>query len=931
MAASIPKTPRSARGLAYGSLPLLLLPLGGAPAVAQMVVNLNNLDPALMTAFAASGVAPLVPLQAETRLDAPNLAVALSAGVVPGFAGSSLDQRGVNAVNVIGQGPNGDGAPVLLGAVPGVVGGPRTVEINTLLSAGASPRIADLSVPGAVEAFSGRTSLTVGNTNVAISTGDPTAAGANGYLPPFAQGNGTALAGGSQTALNSGNAVAVAFTPGTVVALNQLPVGLVANGGVAQSGQQQGFLNMSAVNTLLAYAGTGAATVVGGPGADAGAQIAGNRFNTALVAGDVDLVLAQKADGLNATDTTFQAANRALAFGGNLGGLGLDPAVRALGQAASVAVNQLALRPDGSAVAGNAQLSGQQSMVAAAGGNTVIPLMTNQIGASTITAGGFVPDSGVLANSRWGSFADSIGVASLPQPGVTLPAQMINGAPPASDVAIDRVGQAIDLSFNAIDAGSVAIQAAPTGGSVGFSQASGTVGLAAALYPSLTSAAQTLYFSPQALNSAIASTQAGQASINAAAQAYRATVNTIQSQSAISGGFAQSQQRMDFGAAHIVGSQEPGLGGYTRVDPYAGPTAEAAGAGPYSLLVGPSASLYTNNIRALTALGGNAEVRATQQQTTGVVNLLATTGAVDTGSAGIISQVSGAIDGFGSPQDIQRGYSAVPMQTVQAASGLSSGSGTATLTSYRQDINLVANSVSSGTLSGTVTQAGPVMGAGAGPMETANLASAFANGRGAVTLGGTSDQSVGLQQVSLTINRIDAAGAIGAAAAPAALQQASGSVPGSIGTRLGQGPANIAEATALGGSGDATARNVMQGVSVTLNTVTAGGTMVGNLNQLSGGLASGTGNLAVATAISCCQGPVSANATLANSRQVSGQSLNSLSVGALGAGTLNQVAAAGTDLLSANRLLAQANAGAARITATQVAMGSVNVVTSSLR
>ncbi|WP_217648865.1 beta strand repeat-containing protein [Falsiroseomonas stagni] len=931
MAPLKPMTSRTARALAYGSLPLLLLPLGGLPAAGQTVVNLTNLDTALMTAFAASGSAPAISLQADTRLDAPNLAVSLSPGVVPGFAASALDQRGMNVVNAIGQAPNGDAQPVMLGSAAGPIATPGTVEINTLLSAGASPRIADLLSVGAVEAFSGRTSLTVGNTNAAISSGDPAAVGANGALVPFAQGNGSALVGGSQTALNSGNAVAVALQPGTVVVLNQMPVGLVANGGVAVAGQQQGYLNMSAVNSLLAYAGTGAATVLGGSGGNAGAQVAGNRFNTALVAGDVDLVLAQKADGLNATDTTFQAANRALAFGGNLGGLGLDPAVRTLGQVATVAVNQLALRPDGAAPAGNAQLNGQQSMVTAAGGSSVIPLVTNQIGASNITAGGFVPDSGVLANSRWGSFANSVGVPSLPQPGVTLPAPMVNGAPPASDVAIDRIGQAIELSFNAVDAGSVAIQSAPTGGSAGFSQVSGTVGLAAALYPSVTSAGQTLYFSPQALNSAIASTQAGQASINTASQAYRATVNTIQSQSAILGGFAQSQQRVDFGAAHIVGSQEPGLGGYTRVDPYTGATAEAAGVGPYSLLVGPSASLYANNIRALTALGGSAEVRGTQQQTTAAVNLLATTGTVDTSSAGLISQTAGAIDGFGSPVDVQRGFSAVPMQTVQAASGLSSGSGTATLTDYRQDINLVANAVSGGSLSGTVRQTGPVMGGISGPMETANLASVFANGRGAVTLGGASDQTSGLQQVSMTINRIESAGVIGSAVAPVAIQQASGSAPGVVGTQLGQGPANIAEATALGSSGDATARNVMQGVSISLNSVNAGGTMTGNLNQLSGGLASGTGNLAVATAIGCCQGPGSANATLVNARQVSGQSLNSLTVGALGAGTINQAAASRTDLLSANRLLSQASAGVARITGTQVAMGSVNIVGTSLR
>lgn len=931
MAPLKPMTSRPARALAYGSLPLLLLPLGGLPAAAQTVVNLTNLDPALATAFAASGSGPSVSLQADTRLDAPNLAVSLSSGVVPGFAASSLDQRGMNVVNAIGQAPNGDGQPVMLGGAAGAIAAPGTVEINTLLSAGASPRIADLPSVGAVEAFSGRTSLTVGNTNAAISAGDPAAAGANGALVPFAQGNGGALVGGSQTALNSGNAVAVAFRPGTVVSLNQMPVGLVADGGVAVTGRQQGYLNMSAVNSLLAYAGTGAATVLGGSGGSAGAQVAGNRFNTALVAGDVDLVLAQKADGLNATDTTFQAANRALAFGGNLGGLGLDPAVRTLGQVASVAVNQLALRPDGAAAAGNAQLTGQQSMVAAGGGNSVIPLVTNQIGASNITAGGFVPDSGVLANSRWGSFAESVGVPALGQPGVSLPALMANAAPPASDVAIDRVGQAIELSFNAVDAGSVAIRATPTAGSVGFSQVSGTVGLAAALYPSVTSADQTLYFSPQALNSAIASTQAGQASINSASQAYRTTVNTIQSQNAILGGFAQSQQRMDFGAAHIVGSQEPGLGGFTRVDPYAGSTAEAAGAGPYSLLVGPSASLYTNNIRALTALGGGADVRATQQQTTAVVNLVATTGVVDTGTSGLINQAAGAIDGFGSPLDAQRAFSAVPMQTVQAASGLSSGSGTASLTDYRQDINLVANAVSGGSLSGSVRQTGPVMGGIAGPMETTNLASAFANGRGAVTLGGTSEQAAGLQQVSMTINRIESAGVIGSAAAPVALQQTSGIVPGGIGARLGQGPANLAEATALGGSGDATARNLLQGVSVNLNSVNAAGPMVGNLNQLSGGLASGTGNAAVATAIACCQGPGSANATLVNARQVSGQSLNSLTVGSLGAGTINQAAAAGTDLLSANRLLSQASAGLARINGTQVAIGGVNVVSASLR
>jgi hypothetical protein len=899
--------------------------VASSPVSAQTVLNITNVDGALLSAYAQSASVPQPGSSAaDTILDAVNRNTSLAIGLGGTVAGSALGQTGANQLNAVGLGANGSFVPVVFpAATANSIESTPTVEINTLTAAGNALQISVPPVGEAPAEFSGRTSLTVSNLNASVVLNPQVVPGASGAGILLGSAIGSAAAAGGQSASNVANAVAGSFASGTLVTLNQLPLGLVESNGQAVTGAQGGALNMSAVNTLLAYTANGAADVVGSSIGGAGAQAAQNRFNVALVLGDVGLQLAQKADGLDAVGTTFQSANRALAFNGNAGARGLGASVGTLVQSADVAVNALGLGPN-SGTAGAVTLSGEQSIRAASAFGTVVPVSTNQMVATTIELSGFVPDSGIAVNSSWNSFADNIGVPGLGQPGVVEAPRVVNAAPWAADVRLDRIGQSISTNYNSVVAGNVVVTATPLLGGIGFTQAAGTVVAPSAVHPSLSSGNQVLYFSPLGLNSAVASTDAGNASAIGATQAYGFTVNTFGSSADIRGGIGQSLQQLDFGSAAIVGSQDPGYGGYVRVDPNAGSGGEANGSGPYSLLLGPTTGLYTNTLRAVTALGGDAAVRSAAQQTNVAANILVTSGTIDTGTSGLVAQTFDRLEGFGATNDGQRGFSSVPMQSIQAGSGLSLGSGTSTVIDFRQVIGMQANVVAAGEggVGGSVSQAGPAVAVATGSLDVTNYAGSLAAGRGSATLGGGSDGTTqGVQQVALGINRIETTGTIGSIERPAAIQQSSG-----VGTRLGGGPANVAEVVALGSSGDAVGRNLVQTAAVGVNSISAGGSTLGNVTQLGSGLSSTTGNLAVSGAFGCCQLTGSANALLRDASQTSIQSVNALTTGSLGAGLLNQTAGGGTALQTANRLQASASLGTASITGSQVASNSLNLV-----
>jgi hypothetical protein len=904
--------------LSTGALALMVAVAPSARA--QTVINLTNLDNTLVGVDTTGGVG--VGNTANTVLDNVNVGDALSNGGLFGGAANILDQRAYNQLNAMGVTAPGVVTPVVLGTVAGFPGGnPTTVEINMLTSAA--------SLGAGVNTLSGTTSLTSTNTNTANVVRPNVIPSAGVGVPSLLVGYsaGPASVGGSQVGINSANALGAAFAPGTTVSLNQMPIGLAdVSTGVgttaSSTGGQQGLLNMSSVNNLVAFTAQGSSEVNGSAtGVDAngnpitvaGSQIAQNRFNTAAIYGDVALVLGQKADGLNAVDTAFTSANMAAAYSANLGSAGIDPTVRNLNQGAGVDINTLALAPVGGA-SGAVTLSGQQSIngggTFVGGGNfgTVVPVVTNQMVASTVAntlaaVAATQPNAGGVLGG---------GVLAL-----TAPRNFVNGAPAAADVGLSNVGQTIATAYNRVDAGNMAITALPATGSnngTGFSQVANEIGAISGVVQVGTSS-----FTVGALNNALADTVAGRASIDGLAQNYQMTANTLNSSANVTGGFTQTANALNFAAGVAAPAGFSG-GGVTNLG--SGGAAFAAGEGaPYQVgLQNSGGGLQTNSAGAVTILGGNASLAGTTQRTNVLANVLSTSAGLTTTSAGAVEQNLGAIAGYGGPG---------PMQALGAVSGSTAGSGLASATGYRQDIGLTGNLVSAAGLSGTVTQQGPSMVSDG----TVNYAQAISGGRGDATIGsallsGTGATS-GIQTTALTMNRIDSTGTIGSAATPAALSQASGGV--NVGNNLGfNGASNVAAVAAFGTSGNAVGNNLVQQASVNFNSLASTGLLVGNANQTSNGFLSANGNTATANAAGCgsvCNG--TGNATLLGTQQVVGQTLNTMALAGGATGLLNQVAAGGTDILSRNTVRTQSNNGYAINTGVQVATNGVNVISAA--
>ena len=330
-------------------------------ARAQTVINLTNLDPSPSGFSATTGNK-----SAGTSLDLLNTTTALSNGGLFGGAVSNQTQQATNQLNTIGLTALGAAAPVILGNQTPITG-TSTVTINTIASA--------YSATGARGTVDAGTSTTINNTNAAISGGVNQIVGApsglNGlYSGGYGPTAGNVQAGGSQIGINTINGVGAAFAAGTAVTLSQLPGAPSSGGALPQIGTapiiQGGALNMSTVNTLLAYTGAGAASV-NGSGSTAGspgAQTAVNTFNTATLVGDIGVAAQQKADGLNLQQTTFQSVNRAMAYSAGADSANVDPSVTNLNQTAAVGVNALNLLAGGT---GATTLSGTGGTAAGTG------------------------------------------------------------------------------------------------------------------------------------------------------------------------------------------------------------------------------------------------------------------------------------------------------------------------------------------------------------------------------------------------------------------------------------------------------------------------------------------------------------------------------------------------------------------------------------
>jgi hypothetical protein len=908
---------RMSTALTTGALALMAL---AAPvAQAQTVVNLTNFEGSLL-GLNVNNVGTANSGTANTTLDIWNNGDAASTGGLFGGAANILNQAGTNLLNSIGVTSNGSFAPVVLGTAAGsLIPGDRTVEINTLTAAGT------LGTTGTSSTglLSSTSSMTVVNTNTAVLANPNIIPNLNpnaGILLGYAAG--PAAAGGSQNAVNVANGVGAGFASGTIVSLNQQPVGIGVSGeGGVSAMTQGGNLNMSAVNTLLAATANGTATVTGsgytdGSGNVFGVQNAQNRLNAAAIYGDVALSVAQKANEVGNVDAPvgLQSVNSAVAFNSNLGSAGIDPQVRSVRQAAGVDINTLALGTIGSATSGAVTLNGIQTV--GTGGIGPNPVTTNSLVASTN------PLSVLTSPLPGGSFsaASALGFNSQPR--------AINGAPAAANVGLTDNAQTISVAYNRVDAGAVAITALPTTGDgptsagTGFTQTFTTVGV-----PTGVVAPVGTGYNYAALNNAVTDTLAGSATIAGLAQNYQLTANTVSSAANITGGIAQTGGVLQFAAGTLYPTA------FTS-NVNAGPTAGSAY--DYGSIYGNAGNfalgLAANNAVAANYYGGNASASGVSQQTRALVNVLSTTGAVDTTSAGAIEQGIGGIYGFGS---MTSGEGA-PMQSIAAVAGNYYGSGQASNVGYAQVIGLTANMLGAGTggLAGNATQtANNVVSDGA-----INSAAAVAGLRGGATLGATSTSSTasGTQLTSLMLNRIDSAGTIGSVSAPAALNQASTDV--NLGRDLFMNSAtNVAQVVASGLSGSAAGNNLVQQAGVNVNSLAATGAMVGNATQLSTRFASANGNSATANAAGGSIGPAIAsgcegfcngtsNATLLGASQLTTQSLNTMTLAGGATGRLNQVASGGTDLLSANTLRSQSNSGYAVNSGVQSAINTVNVI-----
>lgn len=741
---------------------------------------------------------------------------------------------------------------------------------------------------------------------------------------------------------------------------------------------------MSTTNTLLAYATAGTVGINGNNGVDAlGAPVRGNQtaintFNASTLVGtNLSVGAQQLADGLNSNQTALASINRALAYSPGSISANIDPSVTNLNQTASVGVNALNLQQSGTAATG-ATLSGLQSTGynTIGGGTNAVAAVTNQIVASTVTAGGFMPRAPTASSAAadWAATASTLAVG-MPIPGnvgyplvttgtnssaflacdfhpnvagATNPFSTLN----AGDVKIANANQAVNLTNNTVSAGSSTAPVNVTFGSTGFEQRTGTVGIAsnaAGSQPTLAAGHGALIGSPGGLSNAQALTGAGSASISGVAQNFQTASNTFQGSGDVTGSLTQAVSGINFNAASIEsGSAAAGVrinGGSGMVGPAGNPSSG------YTLAAAGVQSALNNAVAG--AVFGPVSLTQVSQAATTFANVAAATGTIDTAASGTLAQNLGIITNYSGVQN--------------AAVANSVASGNVAVTGTTQLLGVTGNAVQAGAINGSIAQL--VSGSSVGmrlDAQNAVLASAgdgTTNGQGGAKLNSTTQSNIS------TLNAIQSAGALGSGTVPAGLSQQSGTGTTTLGnsafSTTAASPANFAmlapsnlavvQATA-GAGGSATADNTAQRASLSVNSLvglTAAGTgITGNATQVSYGQATSIGSQALAYAANTpsgstsltglagvannaalsstmlgARGVMSGNAMLTNQNQLATQSLNTMALAGANNGILNQATFGATNQTSGNQLYAQSNGGYALTSGAQTATNAVNVIT----
>jgi hypothetical protein len=905
-------------------------------------------------------------------------------------AAVTANQVGVNSINGVGA-AFADGTNVALSQLPGAPQpAPAITGTLTLTGTGAGTIPSTVTIGGITYTVTGATL-----NGAASTTGAVTANGSNVELTLSAATPtyGPAGAPGTTVTALSG------FTAGTP-ALTQAS----ASPAIVQGGS----LNMSTVNTLLASATAGTVGINGNNGVDAsgnpvrGNQTAVNTFNASTLVGTNLAVGAQQlADGLNVNQSTMASINRALAYSPGSQSANIDPSVTNLNQTASVGVNALNLQQAGT-TATNATLSGLQSTgfntntQAYAGGNvmvggaTAIPVVTNQIVASTVGAGGFMPTGGT-SSTDWAAFSSTL-ASGMPQPGsagypgatttgtntsaflggsfnpnvtgATNPYTTLN----AGTVSVASANQAINLTNNTVSAGSAASPVNVTFGPAGFEQRTGTVGIAtnaAGAQPSLAVGLGAGVTSPGGLSNAQALTGVGSSSISNLGQSFQTANNTFQGSGNVTGSMTQSASGIAFNAANIesgTGSAAVAAvnGGSGMIGPVVAPATTNNSTG-YTLDSSVNGTNSALNNAVAGAVYGPVSLSSVAQSGTTYANVAAATGTIDTAASGTLAQNLGNITNYSGVQN--------------AAVANSVASGNVAVTGTTQSLGVTGNAVQAAAINGSIAQ----LAEGSSSYNGASYSDAAFGARNAVLASSGSGQLIGqgsavlnstTQTNTSTLNAIQSAGALGSSTVPAALSQQSGTVNTQLGNSAfsstvtsGQqnlamaAPSNLAVVQATNGAGgSATANNTVQTAGLSVNSLsggTAAGTgITGMATQVSYGQATSIGNQALAYAANAprgdasltggtgvagnaavgstmlgAQGVMSGNAALTNQQQLATQSLNTMALAGANNGNLNQATFGATNQTTGNQLYAQSNGGYALTTGAQTATNAVNVIT----
>ena len=765
---------------------------------------------------------------------------------------------------------------------------------------------------------------------------------------------------------------------------------------------------MSTVNTLLASATAGTVGINGNNGVDAsgnpvrGNQTAVNTFNASTLVGTNLAVGAQQlADGLNANQSTMASINRALAYSPGSQSANIDPSVTNLNQTASVGVNALNLQQAGT-TATNATLSGLQSTgfntnaLNYAGGNTTvgganaIPVVTNQIVASTVGAGGFMPTGGT-SSTDWTAFSSTL-AAGMPQPGsagypgatttgtntsaflggsfnpnvtgATNPYTTLN----AGTVSVASANQAINLTNNTVSSGSAGSPVNVTFGPAGFEQRTGTVGIAtnaAGAQPALAVGLGADVTSPGGLSNAQALTGVGSSSISNLGQSFQTANNTFQGSGNVTGSMTQSASGIAFNAANIESGTGPAAvaavnGGSGMVGPVVAPATTNNSTG-YTLGSSVNNTNSALNNAVAGAVFGPVSLSSVSQTGTTYANVAAATGTIDTAASGTLAQNLGNITNYSGVQN--------------AAVANSVASGNVAVTGTTQSLGVTGNAVQAAAINGSIAQLAEGSSAYTGGVYRpadfgATNAVLASSGSGQLVGQGSAVLNSTTQTNTSTLNAIQSAGALGSSTVPAALSQQSGTVNTQLGDSAfsstvtsGQqnlamaAPSNLAVVQATNGAGgSATANNTVQTAGLSVNSL-AGGTsaglgITGQATQVSYGQSTSIGNQALAYAANAprgdatltggtgvagnaavgstmlgAQGVMSGNAALTNQQQLATQSLNTMALAGANNGNLNQATFGATNQTTGNQLYAQSNGGYALTTGAQTATNAVNVIT----